>query len=605
MVLVLAILLFTMVLFLSNAIRVDVAAVLVLVVLGIFKLLPPDQLFVGFSSEAVISLIAIMIISAGLEMTGVNVRVARWMLNFGGDDKRKIIWLLMAAAGLSASFMRSMGTVALFMPIVNRIHIRAGVEKSFLLLPMAYCAMLGGTLTMVGTSSLIVLNSLLKNAYRYAPNYKMPHLQPFKIFDVLPIGAALLLSGMIYLSFVSKYLIKKNKKSTSNNGSTKNHFKKFYAKDGDLFELRVSNSSVLVGETVKTLELKLDPSMSFISMLQDNELHFPPLKGTVIKPHAMLAIMGSKEKVHQFAEDNGLKLLPKLNVFAEMLHPARSGLSEAVIPPSSQFVGKEARELHMRRNYALHVLALCRGNEIIQGDELNKVVLRSGDTLGIFSTWEALYEFQNNPDFFVLTTTFPREKTFPKKIPYALFFFFLSIGLVASGNFSISVGLLLGAVGMIASGVLTVDQAYEKVSWKTVFSIAGLIPLGLVMQTSGTAEWLAENIIPDAITAAPWVVQTCLAAVTAILALIISPIGATVLLVPVAIDLAYSLHTDPRIYALTVALSTSNTFIVQSNQVNSLIAGPGDYSTKDFVLIGSGMSLIFLVVMIVGLHVFF
>lgn len=605
MVLVLAILLFTMVMFLSNAIRVDVAAVLILVVLGVFKLLPPDQLFSGFSSEAVISLIAIMIISAGLEITGVNVRVARWMLNFGGDDKRKIIWLLMAAAGLSASFMRSMGTVALFIPIVNRINIRAGVEKSFLLLPMAYCAMLGGTLTMVGTSSLIVLNSLLKNAYHYAPNYKMPHLQPFKIFDVLPIGSFLLLSGMIYLSIVSKYLIKTSKKSASSNGSTKNHFKKFYAKDGDLFELRVSNSSVFVGETVKILELKLDSSMSFISMLQDNELHFPPLKGTVIKPHALLAIMGSKETVQQFAEDNGLKLLPKLNVFAEILHPARSGLSEAVIPPSSQFVGKEARELHMRRNYALHVLALCRGNEIIQGDELNKVVLRAGDTLGIFSTWEALYEFQNNPDFFVLTSSFPREKSFPKKIPYALFFFFLSIGLVASGNFSISVGLLLGAVGMIASGVLTVDQAYEKVSWKTVFSIAGLIPLGLVMQTSGTAEWLADNIIPDAITAAPWVVQTCLAAVTAILSLIISPIGATVLLVPVAIDLAYSLNMDPRIYALTVALATSNTFIVQSNQVNSLIAGPGDYSTKDFVLIGGGMSLIFLVVMIVGLHLFF
>ena len=177
--------------------------------------------------------------------------------------------------------------------------------------------------------------------------------------------------------------------------------------------------------------------------------------------------------------------------------------------------------------------------------------------------------------------------------------------LVASGGFSISVGLLLGAVGMIASGVLSVDQAYEKVSWKTVFSLAGLIPLGLVMQTSGTAEWLADHMIPDNLQIAPWIAHCYLAISSSLLALAISPIGATVLLVPVAMDLAFNLGTDPRIYALTVALATSNTFIVQSNQVNSLIAGPGNYSTKDFVIVGSGMTIIFFIVMMLGVYIFF
>ena len=139
-ILVLSILAFTVVLFISNAIRVDVAAVLVLVALGFFKILPPDQLFSGFSSEAVVSLIAIMVISAGLESTGVSVRLARWVLQFGGENPRKIIVLLMASAGISASFMRSVGTVALFMPIVNRISTRTGISKSYLLLPMAFSA---------------------------------------------------------------------------------------------------------------------------------------------------------------------------------------------------------------------------------------------------------------------------------------------------------------------------------------------------------------------------------------------------------------------------------------------------------------------------------
>lgn len=603
-ILVITILILTAILFISNAVRVDVAAALVLMSLGIFKLLPPEQLFSGFSSDAVISLIAIMIMSAGLDSTGITVRLARWMLKFGGESPRKILILLMSASSISASFMRSVGTVALFMPIVNRINSRTGISRTYLLLPMAFSAILGGMLTMVGSGSLIVLNSLLKNAYRYIDSPKIIHYAPFKLFSVFPIGVMLVISGIIYLFFVSGKLDPDPKKPIGT-GSTKNHFKKFYGKDGDIFEVKVLAASPLAGGTVKNLELKLPPALSLICMSQDQDIHFPPLRGTTIKANALLAIMGSKEGVAEFAEANGLKVAPRLNIFAEMLHPARSGLSEAVIPPSSKLVGQEARELHMRRNYKLQVLAICRGDSIIQGEELNKTILRAGDTLGMYSTWEALYDFQNNPDFFVLTMTFPREKLYPKKIPNALFFFILSIGLVVFGGYSIAVGLFIGAIGMIATGVLSIDQAYEKVSWKTVFFLAGLIPLGLVMQTTGTAEWLADYLIPDHIKAAHWVLQAILAIISSIIALAVSNIGATVVMVPVAMDLAYHVGADPRIFALTVGLASASTFIVQSNQVNSLIAGPGGYSSRTFFYIGGGMTVIYLCVMLLGLQLFF
>lgn len=603
--LVLAILALTTVLFISNAIRIDVAAVLILVVMGVFRLLQPEELFSGFSSEAVISLIAIMIISAGLENTGINVRLSRWMIRVAGESPRKLLWLLMGSSGIFASFMRSVGTVALFMPIVNRINLRTGISKSYLLMPMAFAALLGGTLTMVGSGAQIVLNSLLRNTTLYASNSKLPHIEPFKLFEVFPIGCVLFISGTIYLFFICKRLFNEIKKPSGHSGSTKSHFKKFYGKDGDIFEIRVPASSPIVGGTVKDLEVKLDASLSLICMLQDKEIHFPPLRGTLIKPHSVLALMGTKESVNIFAEEYGLKVASKLNMFAEILHPARSGLSEAVVPPSSQFVGKEARELHMRRNHKLHVLALCRGGTIIQGDELNKTILRAGDTLGMYSTWEALYDFQNNPDFFVLTTTFPREKTNPEKIPHAIFFLLLAISLVVFAGYSISVGLLVGAVGMVATGVLTLDQAYEKVSWKTVFALAGLIPLGLLMQKSGTAEWLSDHMIPDEIKLPPWVVQTYLSLAASIFALIISPVGSTVVLVPVAMDVALSLGVDPRVYALTVALSTSNTFLLQSNQINSLISGPGNYTTREYMIVGGGLTILFVVILILGLHILF
>lgn len=604
-ILVLIILIFTMVLFLANAIRVDIVAVLVLVALGVCKLLPADQLFAGFSSEAVISLIGIMIISAGLESTGISSRVARWILRFGGENPKKILLLMMGAASLSASFMRAVGTVALFMPIVNRINIRTGISKSYLLLPMGFCAIIGGMLTMVGSTSLIVLNSLMRNSAKYYDHPKLMHMDSFELFSVFPIGLTLLIAGMIYLYFIAPRLVGDEAKQRSLHGSTKNHFKKFYAKDGEIFEVRVPASSSLAGGTIKNLELKLDPSMSIIAMVQDNELQFPPLRGTTIRPHATLALMGSKEKITEFANTYDLKVLPKLKAFAEELSPARAGLSEAVIPPSSQFVGVEARELHMRRNHKLQVLALCRGDAIIQGDDLNKIVLRPGDTLGIYSTWEALNDFQNNPDFFVLTTSFPHEKTSPKKIPYALFFFFLAIALVVFGGFSIALGLFIGAVGMIATGVLTIDEAYEKVSWKTVFFLAGMVPLGIVMQTSGTAEWVSDYLVPDHITLPPMLVQACLAIIASIAALGLSNIGATVFMVPVAMDIAVNIGADPRTFALTVALASASSFMAQSNQINALIVGPGSYSNKTMLKVGTGMTVLYLTVMLIAMQLFF
>ena len=281
------------------------------------------------------------------------------------------------------------------------------------------------------------------------------------------------------------------------------------------------------------------------------------------------------------------------------------GLCEAVIPPSSQLIGTLTKELHMKRAYNLHVLALFRDNNIYTGQELHELTLRSGDTLGMFSNWEALHDFKKNSDFFVLTNSYPLEKFYPKKMPFALVFFFLSIFLVISNWLPISVGLLVGAVGMIATGVLSIDQAYNAVSWKTIFFIAGLIPLGLVLQTTGTSEWLINIIVKNNIISSHYLIQICLIIISSILALSISNVGATILLVPIALKLAQTIGADPRIFALTVALSTSNTFILPTHQVNALIAGPGGYSNHDFIKIGGWMTIIFGVTVFIGLNIFF
>lgn len=602
--LALIILMFTAVLFFSRILRSDVVAVLVLVIIGITKLLPPEQLFSGFSSEAVISLISIMIMSYGIENSGISLIVAKWLLRIARERPSKINLLLMITAGLLSSFMRAVGTVALLLPTVTKITARSGIGKKFLLLPMAFCAVLGGSLTMVSSTSLIMLNSLLANIDQYANIHHKTFITPFHLFEVMPIGIILLISGIVYLSYASKKL-----KDTDNNvfisGATKAYFKKTYSKGTDLFELKLSSKSSIANLALKQLEQILPRNFSVLALWQDQEYLFPPLRKTIIKPNAVLAIMGDKDEIKQFAKEYDLKIQPKLDVFVELLHPTKAGLSEAVIPPSSQLIGVEAKELHMRRTHKLHLLALFRDNTVYTGEELNSTILRSGDTLGMFSAWEALNEFKENPDFFVLTTSYPLDKFYPKKMPYAIGFFLLSLCLVISNWLPISVGFLIGAVGMIATGVLSIDQAYKAVSWKTIFLIAGLIPLGLVLQTTGTTEWFINIITSINFNFSPWLVQLILIVVATGLALIISNVGATILLIPIALELAYVVGADPRAFALTVALATSNTFMLSSSPVNALIAGSGGYSGKDFIKTGGWMTIIFWVVMFIGLRLFF
>jgi di/tricarboxylate transporter len=469
---------------------------------------------------------------------------------------------------------------------------------------MTFCAILGGCLTMVGSTPLIILNSLLANINQFTNFATQGTIKPFSLFEVAPIGLCLLIAGIPYLYLMSKK-VKSHKIPSAWNGATKAYFARTYSQGTELYELKFTGKSNFIGSTLKQLENKLPEQTSIIALWQEQECLFPALRKTVIKPNAVIAIMGNIESIKLFAKEHGLKLQPKLEVFSEVLHPTRAGLCEAVVPPSSQLIGTEAKELHMKRAYQLHLLGLFRDNKVYAGSALDNLTLRSGDTLGMFSNWEVLNKFKKNPDFFVLTNSFPLDKFFPKKMPYALGFFFLSICLVIFNIFPISVGLLIGAVGMIATGVLSTDRAYDAVSWKTIFFVAGVMPLGVMLEATGTNQWLISLVNPDNIVMSNWLIQLVLIVISSILSLVISNVGTTVLLVPIAVELAYAIGADPRIYALAVALAASNSFIIPTHQVNALIAGPGGYSSYDFQKFGVGMTIIFILILFITLQVFF
>jgi di/tricarboxylate transporter len=603
MMVVLALLAFTIFLFVSEVVRVDVAAVSVMVLLGLLSLIPglggitdPDKLFVGFASNAVISIIAVMIIGAGLDRTGVMHRVAAFIMQVGGTTEKRIIPTVSGTVGIISSFMQNVGAAALFMPVMSRISNRLNIPLSRLLMPMGFAAIVGGTITMVGSSPLILLNDLLPEG-----------MEPFGLFDVTPIGLALLASAIVYFVVLGPYVLPSGVTTGGSGESTADYFRRVYGLNYETREVRVGRDSNLVGLTVAEVETRF--GIVIIGSSINNDLRIGPWSGHEIEAGAYLAVLGSPEALGAFVEATGVRPRRDLKVFRNAMAPAKSGIAELVIAPGSRLIGKTVTEVAMRRTYGLSVLRLQRGEEPIR-EGLRDVPLQSTDTLVAHCDWESLARLEGDRDFVIVTSDYPRERLRPSKVPHALFFLAVALGMILFTDLPLSVALLTGALGMILTGVIEIDDAYRSVSWKTVFLLASLIPLGAAVENTGTAAWIAQNTLDILGQVPPWVLQGTIFALATFFTLVMSNVGATVLLVPLSINFAIAaqlagMDADPRVFALTVAIATSNSFLIPTHQVNALIMGPGGYRVKDYLKAGSIMTILFMVVALIMLNIIF
>lgn len=595
MVLVLVVLSATIGLFVSELVRVDIAAILVMVVIGVLGLVPTGELFNGFGSNAVISIIAVMILGAGLDRTGAMTVVSAWILKLGGNKVTRIVPLVSATVGAISSMMQNVGATALFMPVMSRVSTRTQIPLSRLLMPMGFCAILGGTLTMVGSSPLILLNDLIDNANRSLPP-GVETLQTFNLFDVTPVGIALLSSGILYFLLAGKFVLPVPKeKSTGAPARTKTYFADVYGIKGDVYELLVTVDSPLVGMTVREAEQMPDAPL-LLAIRNTEESRLAPPSDEMIWVGTILGVMGTRNQVGRFALDNQCRVQPRLRTFGPLFNASRAGISEVVIPPGSRLIGQALGDAQLRRRYGISVLAVNRRGEILT-EGVRELVLETGDCLVSHSTWRDLSAVARERDF-IVATDIPKEEQRPQKVGYALVFFALSIGMIVFTDFRLSIALLVGAMGMVLTGVISIDEAYGSVSWKTVFLLASLIPLGQAMERTGTAAWIAQEIMVILGDVPELAIQVALAVLATIFTLVMSNVGATTILVPIAVSIALATGASPTMYALIIALSTSNAFILPTHQVNALIMGPGGYRVADFIRAGSPMSLIFIIVML-------
>ncbi len=606
-----ALLLLTIYLFAFEVVGVDVAAMTVMVLLGLTSLLAPmmglteglvstTHLFDGFSSNAVISIIAVMIIGAGLDKTGLMSKVAGFILDIGGSTEKRIIPIISATVAIISSFMQNVGATALFLPVVSRISARSGLPMSRLLMPMGFCAILGGTVTMVGSSPLILLNDLIRTSNHALPEDQQ--MAAWSLFSVTPIGIALVTTGIIYFVLAGRFVLpgggEANGTSATNSMA---YFQKIYDIDYAMFEIVVPPESDLVGMKLDDVETEF--RIRVVATKSSNG-RVRVGRGDLARDFAVegsmvLGVLASPKSLAAFVERFDLRLRNGLKSFAESLAATKAGIAEVVIPPGSKLIGKSARDVWLRKTYGIAMVALHRDGETLQeGDHIRDLPLKAGDTLVVHTTWASLARLETDRNFVVVTTEYPHEETRPQKVGWAGLFFAIALSLVLFTDVRLSVALLTGAIGMVLSGVLKIEEAYSAVSWKTVFLLASLIPLGLAVETSGTAKWIAEQTILVVGDMPVWIIQSAVAVLATFFTLVMSNVGATVLLVPLAVNIALGVGADPAVFALTVAIATSNSFIIPTHQVNALIMGPAGYRVPDFMRAGGIMTLLFLVVTI-------
>ncbi len=587
----------TIFIFTKEVVRIDIAALLILVILGLVGLIPgledmisEDILFSGFSSNAVIAIMAVMILGAGMDKTGVLNSVAKYISRKGKTEKR-LTFLTGTSVGVISSVMQNTGAAALFIPVVSRIASRTGMPLRRLLMPMGCCAITGGTMTMVGSSPLILLNDLLPN-----------DMEPFGLFSVTPIGICLLTAAICYFLFLGKYVLPKKEKKSSKHLSAASYFNKVYGLNSHIYELDVGPESALTGKSIEHIENVF--GLRVIAAQVGNESRIAPSRDVLIEGNKSIAIIGGTNVISQLEEDPYITIHKSTRIFSDQLSPLTAGMAEVLIPPNSELIGKTPAELVMRSTFGLTVLSIRRGEKNIF-DEIRSTELQAGDTLVCHTTWNQLARLLKNRDFVVITRNFPHEQQRPNKLKQATASILVAFGLVFFTDVPLALALMTGAVGMVLTGVMRIDEAYEAISWKTVFLLASLIPLGAAVQSTGTAAWIAFHILENFSGVPEIVLQFTVAITTIFFTLLMTNVGATIIAVPLAITIAQASGYSPELFALIAALSASNAFILPTHQVSALIMGPGNYSVKDFMRAGGGLTVLLMVVLIIVLNILY
>ena len=582
-IIVLSIMALTIFLLVTELVRIDVTAIITMLLLSWTGILTSSEALSGFSSNAVIAMIAVMILGEGVARTGMMSRFSKWLLKRVGTKKSTVLGSLSLSVGMLSGVIQNIGAAALFLPSIIDIARRIRISASELIMPIGFMAIIGGTLTMVGSGHLILTNDLLEAA----------DLEPYGLFAVTPVGVALLIAAILFFILFGKQFLPQGSSEGGLEKTEQEKVMEAFSLNRAIRIFEIPAASALAGKTIEDTGVWSDHGLNILAVSDRKTTSYAPWRETRLNEREVLAIYGENERVESFRDTYGLLEIEDETLFEGINDPDETGFVEVIVPPRSELVGKSLREFAMRRRYAVEPLMLFSRGERFS-DDFSDHKIEAGDTFIVYGTWNHIRDLQGS-DPFVVATTVEAEPRDASKTWQAAGSFLLAIVLAMSG-FSISISFLTGAIVMILSRVMSIQDAYKAIEWKVVFLLVGLIPLGVAMQNSGTAQFLAEGVMGIVDGSHLLVLLFTVALLATGFSLVMSNVGAVVVLAPLVVGMGLIAGVDPRPLVLLAAVNAGNSFILPTHQVNALMMTAGGYKTKDYFRAGGGMTLVFLLV---------
>lgn len=573
--LVLVLLAAVIVVFAFEWLPVDVATLILLSILVLTGILDVGEAFSGFSNEIIIILGSIFVLSGALMKGGILDHLGGVIHRFAGGSRTKVLLSVMPVTTLVSSFMNNTTTTAVLMPAILGVCKRSKISPGKVLIPLAYASMLGGTCTLIGTSTNVAASGFIRSA----------GLAPLSMFELLPAGAVVCLAGIAYMVLFGHRLLPESREGTLAEG---------YAIREYLSEVVITPGSALAGRELRDSRLsQMDLS---VRAIQRGDRRLYPEPHTRLEEGDLLIVQATQEGLIQVKDTAGIEIRSDLTPSAEDIETETRKIVEVVLLPQSNFQGRTVKELDLRRRYGLAVLAIYRRGHTLT-TRLGDLPLLAGDVLLVQGRPERLRALEDSADLWILQEM-EHQPDRRRKGFYTVGIFLLAVTASAFGWVPLPIAFLLAALGVIATRLLTMEEAYNLIDWRLLILIAGMTAFGLAMQKTGAAEYVAALVVqwvsPLGVTA----VMLAFVLLTILLTQPMSNAAAALVVLPIAMNTAGQMGLDPRTFAVLITLAASLSFVTPFEPSCLIVYGPGKYKFRDFLVCGLPLTAMVVVILI-------
>ena len=616
MIITLGILAFAIIFFVTEWLRVDVVALVVVITLMVTQVLTPSEAIAGFSSPVVLTIASLFIIGGAILQTGLAASIGRQILKVAGGGQASLMTAVMLTVAILSAFMSDTGTVAVLLPAVISMASSVQLSPSKLLIPLSFGALLGGSATLIGTPPNIIVSDLLHEN----------GLEPFQFFDYSPIGLILIVSGILFMVTLGKRMLPdRTREKGLLRFETPEEIAERYRLPDNLYRLRVRTASKLIGKSiaegdfgakfnVNILELRRKPEVRTMMQLgetklvwQTGEKGMKPSPETTLQRDDLLIVQGTATNMAHLAASWNLGVQPAKRTDEKAISNEEVGLAEVLLPQRSRLIGKTVMELSFGRIYKLTVLGIQRPGEK-ENLNLKTTRLHFGDTLLVQGSWENILNLRKKRRDFVVMGH-PEEMQGPTQRDKAPLAGIILLGmlLMMVGEFMpLTTSSMLAALLMILTGCLTIDDAYSVIDWKSIVLVAGMLPMSAALSKVGLIDLLASNLTVALGSLNPiWIIGG-LFLTTSVFTQVLSNTATAVLIAPLALAIGQNLGIQPHALLMSVTIAASMAFASPiASPVNTLIMSTGNYRFSDYIKVGAPMILISMVITMLVLPLLF